>query len=997
MTLELGSLVAASVVYLLLLFLVAYAAEKGLISSRITQHPLVYALALGVYATSWSYFGSVGYAARHGFRYLGIYLGVTLACLLVPVLWRPLLRLTRELQLTSLADLLAFRYPGQATGTAVTLFMLAGSLPYLALQVRAVVESAKVLSPTASPTLVGLTFSAVLIIFAVLFGARHLTPRERHEGLMLAIAFESAVKVVALVAVGAWAVSSVFGGVEGLWTWLESHPEAVEQLRRPAREASWAPLLVLSCAAAFLTPRSYHVAFTEAPERDALATATWAFPLVLLVMNLAVPVLLWSGEALHLPWPADFHMLAVPASRGATGLALVAFLGGVSASSAMVIVTTLALAPMCLTNLVLPLGYARGRPDLYGWLLWARRLLIALIILAGFGFYHLLDTRGLGLVDLGLVSFVAVAQFAPGVLGLLFWKRATRAGLLAGLGAGGATWMVTLVVPLWASPGVVAWTHRMAVQLGFPGDEPWGFSTFASLTLNTLAFVGVSLATRQSESEREAARACTREAPSLVSGGVEAGSPREFRERLAPLLGEEAASAEVDRALESLGMSADERRPSELRRLRDGVERNLSGLLGPVLARLTVEEALRLGPGTRTALAEQLRFVEERLRDARGMQGPVHAVEAVRRYLRRILEDLPLGVCAVGPDGEVVIWNAALERLSGVEEHAARGHPLAALPAPWGSLLSGFAVGAEPDTEARVRVSDSGDERTLRLHRSRLTPAEEGEGTSEGMALVVEDLTERKAVDARLAHQDRLASLGRVAAGVAHEIGNPLTAIASLTQNLKYELDDAAAVSERTGLILQQCRRINAIVRALVGFSHAGTVGGEARPFTRVEVAPLLTEALQLARLARTETRSRGVRFEHRCPEGLAVQGDSQRLEQVLVNLLTNAVDASPEGARVELEADAVDGHIHVRVLDRGHGIPPELAQRVFEPFFTTKQPGEGTGLGLALVAGIVREHGGTIQVDSRPGGGTSVTVSLPDARGTEESDVRRPGPGAAA
>ncbi|MBZ4422104.1 ATP-binding protein [Myxococcus sp. RHSTA-1-4] len=981
MTLELGSLVAASVVYLLVLFLVAYAAERGVIPSRITQHPLVYSLALGVYATSWSYFGSVGYAARHGFRYLGIYLGVTLACLLVPVLWRPLLRLTRELQLTSLADVLAFRYPGQSTGTAVTLFMLAGSLPYLALQVRAVVESAKVLSPSASPTLVGLGFCAVLTGFSVLFGARHLTPRERHEGLMLAIAFESAVKVVALVAVGVWAVSSVFGGVEGLLAWLEAHPEAVEDMQAPARDASWAPLLALSCTAAFLTPRSYHVAFTEAPEKDALSTATWAFPLVLLVMNLAVPVLLWSGDAVGLPWPADFHVLSVPASRGATGLVLVAFLGGVSAASAMVIVTTLALAPMCLTHLVLPLGFARGRAHLYGWLLWARRLLIAVIILTGYGFYRLLDTRGTGLVDLGLVSFVAVAQFAPGVLGLLFWKRGTRAGFLAGLGMGAATWAMTLVVPLWASPGVVVWTRRVAGLLGFPSDEPWGFSTFTSLALNTLAFVAVSLATRQSAAEAEAARACTREAPALASGGVEAGSPEEFRQRLAPLLGEEAAAAEVDRALAALGLPPDERRPTELRRLRDGVERNLSGLIGPVLARLTVEEALRLEPGSRTALAEQLRFVEELLRDARGMQGgPVLALEAVRRYLRHILEDLPLGVCAVGPDGEVVIWNAALERLSGVEPGAVRGHTLAALPEPWGPLLSGFAAGAEEDTEARVTVA--GGERILRMHRSRVSPTEEDGGTSEGMALLVEDLTERKAVDARLAHQDRLASLGRVAAGVAHEIGNPLTAIASLAQNLKYDLDDAEAVRERVGLILQQCRRIDAIVRALVGFSHAGTVGGEARPFTRVAVGPLLAEAVELARMARGARKDRGLRFEHRCPEGLEVLADPQRLEQVLVNLLTNAIDASPDGGVVELEAEAGDDGVHLRVLDRGHGIPGELAQRVFEPFFTTKQPGEGTGLGLALVAGIVREHGGTMLVDNRPGGGTSVTVSLPDSRG---------------
>ncbi|HSP80676.1 MAG TPA: histidine kinase, partial [Myxococcaceae bacterium] len=216
MTLELGTLVFASLGYLLVLFLIAYAAERGRIPARITQHPLAYALSLGVYATSWSYFGSVGDAARHGFRYLAIYLGATLACLLVPVLWRPLRELTRELQLTSLADLFAFRYPGQATGTGVTLVLLAGTLPYLALQVRAVVESARVLAPEAPASLVGLGFCATTIVFSVLFGARHLTPRERHEGLALAIAFESLVKVVALVVVAGWAVFSVFGGAGGL-------------------------------------------------------------------------------------------------------------------------------------------------------------------------------------------------------------------------------------------------------------------------------------------------------------------------------------------------------------------------------------------------------------------------------------------------------------------------------------------------------------------------------------------------------------------------------------------------------------------------------------------------------------------------------------------------------------------------------------------------------------------------------------------------------------
>ncbi|WP_224248076.1 ATP-binding protein [Hyalangium gracile] len=973
MTLEPAALVAASVGYLALLFGVAFLAERGLVPARVTQHPLVHALALGVYATSWSYFGSVGYASRHGFRYLAIYLGATLSCLLIPVLWRPLLRRTRELQLTSLADLFAFRYPGQATGTAVTLFLLAGALPYLALQVRAVVESARVLSPSASPGVLALGFCVTLIVFAVLFGARHVTPRERHEGLVLAIAFESLVKVVALVLVGVWAVATVFGGFGGLEAWLEAHPEALATLQAPAREASWAPLLVLSCAAAFLIPRQYHVAFTEAPEREALSTATWAFPLLLLLMNVAVPLLLWAGTALGLPGPADFHVLAVPASRGAPALALLAFLGGISASSAMVIVTTLALAPMCLTYLVLPLGYARARSNLYGWLLWARRAFIAAIILAGYGFYRLLDARASGLVDLGLVSFVAVAQFIPGLLGLLFWPRATRAGFLAGLLAGGGAWAGLLLPSLWATPGFELARARLSEALGFPTSEPWGLATFVSLTLNALAFVGLSLATRPSEEETEAARLCASEGPGLARGGVTAESPEEFRLQLEPVLGSEAARAEVASALTGLGLSWEERRPGELRRLRDRIERNLSGLLGPVVARMAVSEALRLDPEARTALADQLRFVEERLRDARGGKVPLEELERVRRYLRRILEDLPLGVCSLGPERDVVIWNAALERLSGLRAVDVQGLSLERLPAPWGELLSRFA--AAPEADAELQTMLDGRERILRLHRSLLSPRAPDRG--EGAVLLVEDLTERKAVDARLAHQDRLASVGRVAAGVAHEVGNPLTAIASLAQNLRHE-DDLGAVRERVELILQQTKRIDAIVRTLVTFSHAGTSAGEARPFTRVPVRPLLEEAAQLARLAR---KGRDVKCEAVGGDGLEVRGDAQRLEQVLVNLLTNAIDASPPGGTVELVAEASTEQLHIRVEDRGHGIPPQLTRRIFEPFFTTKQPGEGTGLGLALAASIVREHGGLLAIDSRPGGGTTVKVSLPVAR----------------
>ncbi|WNG44868.1 HAMP domain-containing histidine kinase [Archangium minus] len=186
-----------------------------------------------------------------------------------------------------------------------------------------------------------------------------------------------------------------------------------------------------------------------------------------------------------------------------------------------------------------------------------------------------------------------------------------------------------------------------------------------------------------------------------------------------------------------------------------------------------------------------------------------------------------------------------------------------------------------------------------------------------------------------------------------------------------------AEIHERVQLILQQARRIDAIVRALVTFSHAGVTEGKSVPDIRVMLSPLLAEAAHLSRLGR---KSADVTCVSHCPEGLEVVGNPQRLEQVFVNLITNAIDASPQGGRVELFAEETGEQVLVRVVDQGHGIPPELTQRIFEPFFTTKQPGEGTGLGLALVSSIVQEHGGTLEVDSQPGAGTTFTVTLPKA-----------------
>ncbi|HET9451514.1 MAG TPA: histidine kinase, partial [Aggregicoccus sp.] len=264
MTVGLWGLLGLTLCYLLVLVAIANAADRGGWPTRLARHPLVIALSLGVYATAWSYYGSVGFAKREGVRYLTIYMGVTLACLLVPQVWAPLQRLVRARQFSSLADVLAFRFHSQAAGVLVTVFLLAGSLPYITLQLRALVETAVFLSPGAPRLLVGAFVTAALILFAILFGARHVTPRERHAGLVLAIAFESAVKAVALLAVSAWAYFGPLGGAEGVARLLAERPELQQRLAAPAAAPGWGTLLLLSACAGFLQPRQFHLAFVEA-------------------------------------------------------------------------------------------------------------------------------------------------------------------------------------------------------------------------------------------------------------------------------------------------------------------------------------------------------------------------------------------------------------------------------------------------------------------------------------------------------------------------------------------------------------------------------------------------------------------------------------------------------------------------------------------------------------------------------------------------------------
>ncbi|WP_394847614.1 ATP-binding protein [Pendulispora brunnea] len=958
---------AASAVYLVVLLALVIAARRVASLRRLANSPYSYAISLGVYASTWTYYGSVGFSAERGLVFLAVYLGPVVACLLVPLLWEPVRRIQTAYQLGSLADFFAFRFRSQSVGVVATLVLVVASVPYLGQQVLAVTDSLAVATGRDPSRSYALAFCAAMTLFTALFGAHQGPKEERQEGLILAIGIESMVKLVCLLVVGAFAVYHAFGDMAGLGAYLRENPHLEEALREPLRSGgSFTTLLLASTAAAFLMPRQYEIAFGRGTTARDLRVAGFVFPLFLLVLTLPTVPILFAGRVLDVGTDPDYYALGIPLSRGAPFVSLLTFLGGVSAASAMIMVTVLALSRMVVTHLVLPLKLGILGENAYDRVRWLQRTVMALLIFSGYLFFTARGRDGL-LVLAGISSFVAMAQFVPGLLGALFWPRANGRAFLVGLALGFLMWLVTSVGPLLLPLDLRGSWPSLGVLFGVLEHDTWSLPLFAATLVNTGAFVMGSLLYGPRPRELEGAAQCAMDPDAPRAERVVVTSVHAFSERLAPVLGEKVAELEVRRALSEVGAV-------DATRVRGRVERNLSSLVGPVLARMIVNTHLRTEPLLDATLAGALKAAK-------------NEADRVRFYLMSVLEELPLGVCALGPEGGIILWNRALEQIVGTPAMSVIGSPVEVLDPAWAAV---FTIPPEALSAAsrEHRIHAGSRVHVVRVHRTPLPSAvfhgdrKEGDGEGGGGAVfLVEDYTEQVVLTAQVAHQDRLASIGRLAAGVAHEIGNPTTAIACLAENIAQLPADRP--DERAAAILEQTRRIDAIVRNLLGFTRTGA-GADGVPSAAprvavglLPVAPLVDEAITLTRMGRGRS---GLRFENLCDVSLEVLADRQQLVQVMVNLLTNASDASPEGGLVVVDAQPQGESVVLCVADTGTGIHPDIVDRIAEPFFTTKDGAAGAGLGLSVVFAIVREHGGDVTLETEYGVGTRVLVRWPSA-----------------
>ncbi|WP_243027124.1 sensor histidine kinase [Thermus albus] len=597
--------------YLASLFLVALWGEGQ--GRAFAQSAHAYTFSLAVYATAWTFFGSVGRAATEGMGFLAIYLGPTLVLVLWPFLHGKLLALARTHRLTSWADFFFLRYGPGALGPLTALFLVVGLLPYLALQLKAIAQGFLFLSGGKEPIGdVALPTALLLALFAILFGTRHLDPSEKHPGLVLAVAFESWVKLLAFLTVG---------GVVLLWLGnpfphAYQAPELLPLLRPPeglAGHLAWVSLVLLSGLAFLFLPRQFHVSVVENTNPEHLRLAAWLFPFYLLLINLpVVPLALWGRLLLPQEHP-DLYVLALPLALGRQELALFAFLGGVSAATAMVVVESLALSILISNHLLSPLLLRRKA---LGSLLAWRRLAIFLVMLLAYLYFRLAG-EAYALVAMGLISFVAVAQLAPaGLLGL-FWKGATPQGALAGLLGGMALWTYTLFLPAlarsgWLPKGFLEGPHPLLHPeglLGLQGLDPITHGFLASVGLNLALAVGVSLFTRKGPAP-EGRTGELGELAALVGRVLGPEAEKAFREEAKTLSGPQAVAL---------------------------AESWLSAAVGPATARLLLLSATREAPETPSPFEALL---EEAARESREVRAYARALEEAKRELSEAYERL---------------------------------------------------------------------------------------------------------------------------------------------------------------------------------------------------------------------------------------------------------------------------------------------------------------------------------------------------------------------
>ncbi|WP_394249131.1 PAS-domain containing protein [Vibrio profundi] len=996
--------VPVSLAYLGVLFLIAWYGDR---QTRWLSRwrPWIYSLSIAVYCTSWTFYGTVGQASNNPWSFLPIYIA---PILVFTFGWRILARLiliAKREHITSIADFIAARY-GKSQGLAVvvTLIAVAGILPYIALQLRGITMGLDIVAPNLAADFgyqdyhVSWFVVGALAIFTMLFGTRHIDNTEHHRGMMMAVAFESIVKLVAFLCVGVFII------------YLAWNHETIDLLDIAAEtyESPNLPTLaihtVLTMLAIVCLPRQFHTMVVENERPQDLHTARWLFPVYLILMGLFVLPIAWAGQGLLSGSSADTYVISVPMEVGANHIALLAFLGGTSAASGMVIVSTIALAIMVSNDLVMPLLLRRMRlthrnhRHFSGLLLIIRRGLILLLLLGAWGFYQALDSIH-SLSAIGFLSFAAITQFAPALIGGMYWRLGNRKGVYVGLMFGFLIWLITLMsqTDMLAGDGEtnpllwIVTPPDFLSSWNIKGSD-WGI--VLSVSVNTLCYVLVSLLTRSSLSERLQSASFVG-TPLPESENISLYQSRVTVAELEMLASRFVGRTRAKSAFRTYWQQQEEvllpnqQAPASLIR---HAERVLAGVFGASSAKLVLTSALQ---GRNMQLEEVATIVDEasELYDfSRGLlQGAIEhigqGIAVIDKQMRlvawnqRYLElfEFPPGLIQVGRPIADVIRHNAEQGLCGPgdpEDHVRRRvfhleqgtrHTSSRIrpdgrvievqgnPMPGGGFVMSF-TDITVFREAEQALKETNESLEFRVH----------ERTQE-----LEKLNHRL-VRATQKSEHESQSKTRFLAAVSHDLMQPLNAARLFASSLS-EVAKEQEVKQLSSHIESALGAAEDLIGDLLDISRleSGKLEVNVHGFAINDVFSNLNA--EFSALAKQQE----IDFEM-MPSTLFVQSDPKLLRRVIQNFLTNAFRYNPKG-KVVLGARRVAGQVRLDVWDNGTGIDEDKQQEIFEEFTRGSQvrSDQGLGLGLAISKGIAHVLGHQISMRSWPGEGSVFSITL--------------------
>ncbi len=970
--------IASSFAWLVLMFIVALVAERHpkLLAAN-WRH--VYALSLAVHCTSWTFYGTVTQAARYGWPLPPTFIGAILFYALAVFFMVRLVRLARESNATSLADLIATRLGKDAwLAATVTLVAVLGLIPYIALQLQAITLSFSTLTsgPQAASAGVpsvwrdsGLYVALAMAVFAILFGTRRASAAEHNRGLVMAVAFESLFKLFAMLVLGGF-----------VWFGLNDVPDVPATL--PLQSAGgFVPLMILGALAMFLMPHQFHIGVVECRDERDIRTARWQFPLYLLLIALPTLALARAGTALFGDnVPSDMYALALPLAQGNQGIALLVFLGGLSASTGMVIVGTLALSLMIGNHWFAP-GLLRGAwasgqgGDRRGDLLMLRRVGIIAIMLLGWAYSRLVSGNE-ALADVGAVSFSALATLAP-ALAFAVWRPLTPASAAtAGVLAGFAAWSWVMLVPtLAATIGAdPAWLrngplgmHWLAPDglFGLTGWSRLGRAVGVSLFVGTVTTLLIA-ALRNTPHRREARG-------SDVQTLRNAGHRFLPSQRVNELLRNAPEQGPVPAAIESR------------------MEHELAAILGSASARLLLDAAKRDQQGA--DLDTVAAIVGEASEDLRFNQ----------RVLEAALENMSQGISVVDAELRLVAWNRRYQELFGYPPGMLRvGMPIAEASSWALREIAGIHEPSNDGKALRRRLSH------MRAGTSHLSERVFPDGSiieirgnpmpGGGFVATFTDVTAfreaevgLKRVNETLEHRvaERTAMLdgarreaerandakSRFLAAIGHDLLQPLHAAHLFVDALQQRVHEAEA-HRLTTQVSGALDSTTALLTDLLDMSRleAGGLVPEIRDFALAEVLdPLVSEGRAVA----TEQALELIYM----PTAAWVRSDPRLLRRILQNFLSNALRHTSSG-RVLIGVRRIEDIVRIEIHDTGSGIDESQRALIFEEFRRGEHArGQGLGLGLAIARGISQVLDAPIGLRSRLDKGSVFHVDLPQAK----------------